>query len=142
MDRRRMSEAELEDHLRWGSELLVRGEAAPAAVARLRAEIGEAWTESVLKRQSRLKGVLDAEFGPLSAAYILRHIPEQGEDIYDIAIPPDLVATVEVPYRWNTIDQPLVQRQSWDEYRRAFRRLPRDVRRELAVVERLLRNQK
>ena len=45
----------------------------------------------------RLLEVLLAEFGNVEKAYVINWLPEQGEDIYTVAVPPDTIATVEIP---------------------------------------------
>ena len=44
----------------------------------------------------RLLEAILSEFGNLSEAFVIDWIPEQGEDIYTVVIPPDTVAIVEI----------------------------------------------
>ena len=87
----------------------------------------------------RLLEAILSEFGNLSKAFVIDWIPEQGEDIYTVVVPPDTVAIVEVSRDDGAPEMPLIQRVPFDQYRRRTRGTTKEMRRALAVLGRLLR---
>ena len=85
----------------------------------------------------RLLEVLLAEFGSVDRTFVIDWIPEQGEDIYTVAVPPSTIATVEIPRDENPVVIPIVKKVPFDQYRRNTRRTTKAIRRELSVVKRL-----
>ena len=71
-------------------------------------------------RNDRLRSVLLDEFGPLEYAFIADWIPEQGEDIYTVIVPPDSVVIVELS-RIDPDEEPLVKRLPYREWKRGKR---------------------
>lgn len=81
----------------------------------------------------RLLKVLLEEFGSVEAAFVIDWIPEQGEDIYTVAVQPGTIATVEVP-RDESSEIPIIEKVPFDQYRRDSKRMTKAVRRKLTVV--------
>lgn len=81
----------------------------------------------------RLLEVLLAEFGSVEKAFVINWIPEQGEDIYTVAVPPGTIATVEIPRDESPI-VPIIEKVPFDQYRRDSIRLTKAIRRKLSVV--------
>ncbi len=85
----------------------------------------------------RLMEVLLTEFESLDLVFVIGWIPEQGEDIYTVAVPPNTIATVEIPRHESDTAPPLIEKVPFDQYGRDTKRLSKEVRRKLSVVEQL-----
>ena len=85
----------------------------------------------------RLLGVLLVEFVSIESVYIINWIPEQGEDIYIVAAPPNTIATVEVPREEGVDLTPTIKKVPFDEYRLRTNQLSKESKRKLAIVARL-----
>lgn len=110
---REIFEEQIEQDLKRSSEMLLSGEIDP-----------------------RLLQALQKEFGQPQQAFLLNAIPEQYEDIYEVAVYPDIVATVEVP-RDPTEPIPTIERIPFEQYRR--NRSSKEIRRALPIIIRLWR---
>ncbi len=80
------------------------------------------------KTNQRLLNVLLAEFGNIDQAFVIDWIPEQGEDIYTVVIPPDTVTIVEISRDDCAPETPLIQRVPFDQYRRGTRSTTKEIR--------------
>jgi hypothetical protein len=85
----------------------------------------------------RLLEALLTEFGSVEKAFVIDWIPEQGEDIYTVAVPPGTIATVEIP-RDESLIVPIIEKIPFDQYRRDSKRMTKEIRRKLSVVRDLL----
>jgi hypothetical protein len=81
----------------------------------------------------RLLEVLLAEFGSVEKTFVINWIPEQGEDIYTVAVPPGTIATVEIPRDESPV-VPIIEKVAFDQYRRDSKRMTNEIRRKLSVV--------
>jgi hypothetical protein len=89
----------------------------------------------------RLLEAILSHFGNLSEAFVIDWIPEQGEDIYTVVVPPDTVAIVEVSRDDSAPEMPVIQRVPFDQFRRDTKSTTKEIRRKLSVLEKLLRQQ-
>jgi hypothetical protein len=87
----------------------------------------------------RLLKMLLSEVGNLNQAFVIDWIPEQGEDIYTIVVPPDTVAIVEVPRDDSDSGVPMIQRMHFHQYRRGIKSTTKEIRRKLTVVQKRLK---
>ena len=65
---------------------------------------------------ARLLSALRTKLPELEKAYVVGHIPEQGEDLYTVVVGPDLLAFVELD-RMSAASEPIVELKSASEYR-------------------------
>lgn len=97
-------------------------------------------SEELLRRDRnpRLGDTLVPEFGQVAHAFILDWLPEQGEELYTVLVPPAVIVTVEVPYAGDNgrIDS----RENYYLWKRG-RRLGRDLHRVLQIIELWMRKQ-
>ena len=82
----------------------------------------------------RLLEALLTEFGSIEKAFVIDWIPEQGEDIYTVAVPPGTIAIVEIPRDESLID-PIIEKLPFDQYRRDSKHMTKAIRRKLSVVK-------
>lgn len=63
--------------------------------------------------------VLKTNFPEMKTAYILKHIPEQGEDLYTILVNLDTIATIEIS-RYSQDEKPIVEISSINDFKRGM----------------------
>jgi hypothetical protein len=85
----------------------------------------------------RLLTALRTKLPGLTKAYVVNHVPEQGEDFYTVVVGSDLIAFVEVD-RLSSGTEPIVELQSVREYHELHRKLGRDLRENLEVAIQLM----
>lgn len=85
----------------------------------------------------RLTEVLLAEFGSLDRVFVIDWIPEQGEDIYTVAAPPNMIATVEISREESDTATSVLEKVPFDIYRRNTKRTTKTIRRKLSIIEHL-----
>lgn len=81
----------------------------------------------------RLLEALLAEFGSVEQAFVIHWIPEQGEDIYTVAVPPNTIATVEIP-RDQSLLVPPIEKVPFDQYLRHSKHMTKSIKRKLSHV--------
>jgi hypothetical protein len=99
------------------------------------------WSDSLLSGDAdpRLLHSLRVECGDFRRALLLDSVPDQGEDIYTVAIPPNTVLVYEVSRLNPTEPAILLDRYSFDNYIRQY--TSRLKRRRAAVIARLMRDE-
>jgi len=112
-----MTEAEIEHSLLWSKKMLLEGQT-----------------------NRRLLDVLLSEFRNLEQAFVIDWIPEQGEDIYTIAVSEEIIATVEIPRDENTREKPLIEITSFERYERDAKNMTKATRRKLSTIKKLLKD--
>ncbi|RXE57556.1 hypothetical protein [Acetivibrio mesophilus] len=60
--------------------------------------------------------VLKTSFPEMKTAYIIRHIPEQGEDLYTILVDLDTIATIEIS-RYSQDEKPIIEISSINDFK-------------------------
>ncbi|MBZ4423208.1 hypothetical protein [Myxococcus sp. RHSTA-1-4] len=85
-----------------------------------------------------LLSALRTRFPDLSKAYVVDWIPEQGEDIFTVVIPGNMVTIVEIERTANPA-LPRVEVYSLEEYRKGHRTPTKERRRKLELALELLR---
>ena len=99
------------------------------------------WSDSLLSggADPRLLHSLRAECGDFRRALLLDSVPDQGEDIYTVAIPPNTVLVYEVSRLDLSKPAVLLDRYTFDNYIRRY--TSRLQRRRAAVIARLLKGE-
>jgi hypothetical protein len=86
----------------------------------------------------RLSNVINATFGTPEYAFLVDHIVEQGEDIYKVVIPPDVVARIEISRVDSNIPEILIS--DIESYRMALKQISKREKRMLPALMELIRN--
>ncbi len=60
--------------------------------------------------------VLKTNFPEMKTAYFIRHIPEQGEDLYTMLVDLDTIATIEIS-RYSQDEKPIVEISSINDFK-------------------------
>ena len=72
----------------------------------------------------RLLKVLKINFPEMKTAYFIRHIPEQGEDLYTMLVNLDTIVKIEIS-RYSEDEKPIVEISSINDFKIGIKRVER-----------------